>query len=158
MSRTVKILPARPEDVWAVLANARTYSYWVVGAQRIRGVEGDWPTPGSRFFHAVGIGPLRVKDWTRSTEAVPERRLVMHARMWPFGSARVEIDLAPAPRGTRVTMVEMPVRGPVDIVYNRVLDHMVHLRNVVTLRRLGTLAARRRSAIIRYETRGGRAA
>ncbi|HVE98812.1 MAG TPA: SRPBCC family protein [Mycobacteriales bacterium] len=143
MSLTSVIVAARPEDVWAVLANPRTYPRWVVGAQRIRGIEGDWPTPGSRFFHAVGFGPFRTKDWTRSLEEVTGRRLVMHARMWPFGSARVEVELEEVEHGTRITMAESPVRGPVEVVYNRLLDRLIHLRNVVSLRRLGVLAARR---------------
>jgi uncharacterized protein YndB with AHSA1/START domain len=144
MSRTEMVLRAPAEDVWAVLAEPRTYPRWVVGARRIRGVEGDWPSPGSRFFHQVGFGPAHVNDWTRSIEAVPGRRLVMHARMWPVGSARVEIDLESlGDDATRVTMVETPVRGPVDIVYNRVLDGVVDWRNAVSLRRLGAIAARR---------------
>ena len=145
MSRTHVVVPAPVDDVWAVLAEPRTYPRWVVGARRIRGVEGRWPEAGSRFFHEVGFGVLHVKDWTRSLEAVPGRRLVMHARMWPVGSARVEVDLEPVGEGaTRVTIVEVPERGPVDIVYNPLLDRAVHWRNVVSLRRLGALAARRR--------------
>ena len=150
MSRTVMVLRAPAEDIWAVLAEPRTYPRWVVGARHIRGVEGRWPSPGSRFFHQVGFGPFTVKDWTRSTEELPGRRLVMHARMWPFGSARVAVDLEPlGDDATRVTMVETPVRGPVDIVYNRFLDALVDWRNAVSLRRLGAIAARRR----RYRTR-----
>ena len=146
------VLRAPIDDVWAVLAEPRTYPRWVVGARHIRGVEGDWPSPGSRFFHQVGFGPFHVKDWTRSTEVLPGRRLVMHARMWPFGSARVEIDLeSVSDDATRVVMVETPVRGPLDIVYNRVLDALVDWRNAVSLRRLGGLAARRS----RYRARAG---
>ena len=32
--------PARPEQIWAVLADGWTYAAWVVGASRIRAVEG----------------------------------------------------------------------------------------------------------------------
>ena len=53
---------ATPADVFAVLADGWLYPSWVVGASRVRGVDGTWPQPGSRIHHSVGVWPLLIDD------------------------------------------------------------------------------------------------
>src|SRR5215204_4108560 len=112
MARTTIHVGVPPEAVFAILADPYSYDHWVVGCKRIRGVEGSWPEPGSLFHHAVGLGPITVKDSTSATESAPPTRLVLRARARPTGVARVELDLAALDGGTEVTITEVPVEGP----------------------------------------------
>lgn len=142
MARTTTQIAASPARVFTVLADPWSYPRWVVGCKQIRGVEGDWPAPGSTFHHAVGMGPLTVHDSTTVTEARPGARLVLRARARPTGVARVEVDLAPRDGGTQVTITEVPVEGPPALLHNPVQDWLIDRRNREGLRRLKQLAER----------------
>jgi uncharacterized protein YndB with AHSA1/START domain len=147
MARTEAVIPAPPEDVFAVLADPRSYGDWVVGSQTIRGVEGDWPSLGSRFHHRVGVGPLTIADHTEVLEVDPPRRLLLDARAQPLGRAHVLLELTPQNGVTRVTMTETPGDRKSRLVAgNRVGDALIGLRNTVSLRRLARLATERRAA------------
>ena len=62
------------ERVFEVVSDPRTYPDWLVGAQEIRSVDEDWPQPGSRFHHRVGlVGPLTIPDSTSSVEVEARR-------------------------------------------------------------------------------------
>lgn len=144
-------MDATPEQVWAVLADAPSYGNFVVGSRRIRSADPEWPEPGSTLHHCVGIGPLTIRDSTTSLEAVPPRRLVIHARFRPLGSARVEFRLAHARTGTEVVMTETLAGGPWNLPIARPLVHgLVAVRNREVLRRLRRLA-RRRATNVRPE-------
>ena len=79
-----------PADVvWAVLADGWLYANWVVGASRIRDVEPDWPRPASRLHHSFGVWPALIDDHTQVLTADQGRMLVLKARRWPAGEARV---------------------------------------------------------------------
>jgi uncharacterized protein YndB with AHSA1/START domain len=140
MAKNSLTIDAPPADVWAVLADARTYEHWVVGCDDIRGVEGDWPAVGSRFFHTVGVGPVKTKDNTAVVECEPDRRLVLEARARPAGVARVIFTLeqvdGDASIGTNVTIEEFPVKGVAKVIDNPIQDGLIKVRNVETLRRL----------------------
>jgi hypothetical protein len=99
-------------------------------------VEGDWPAAGSRFFHTVGVGPIKTKDNTKVIEVEPGRRLVLEARARPAGVAKVIFTLHPVDGGTEVEIEEYPVRGVAKAIHNPVQDGLIKLRNVETLRRL----------------------
>lgn len=75
-------------------------------------VENDWPEQGIRLFHATGVWPVVVRDESVVERAEPDRILVLTVRGWPFGEARVVIDLVAEGAGTRVTMSETPTSGP----------------------------------------------
>src|SRR3954451_21888989 len=51
-------MDAPPDEVFAVLADARSYGEWVVGSKDVRAADPGFPAPGSRFPHSVGLGPL----------------------------------------------------------------------------------------------------
>jgi uncharacterized protein YndB with AHSA1/START domain len=136
VSCTERTIPATPEQIWAVLANAMSYDRWVVGAKNIRTADGTWPEPGSALHHTVGFGPLTLNDNTKVLEAEPPRRLVMEARGRPMGIARIEVRLEPEGSGTKVTMIEDAVRPAPVKAMNPALNPLIHSRNVETLRRL----------------------
>jgi len=143
VAEVVRIIPAPRAAVFAVLADPYTYPDWVVGAQRIRSVEGDWPEPGATFHHVVGMFPLRLRDSTSVVEVDEERCLVLEARARPMGRARVELCLEDTPGGTRVTMIEYPVSGPATLAPSVVVEPSIRKRNHVTLERLEDVVKRR---------------
>ena len=143
MSRTVALIPASPERIWAVLADPGSYGYWVVGSDTIRDADGGWPQPGTKIHHRVGAGPFKLNDDTRVVEAQAPRHLVLHARARPFGTARVELRLSPEGTSTRVVMIEDPGDRFSRLLHNPLTDRLLHRRNETALRRLNELATAR---------------
>ncbi len=135
-------MPVAPEAVWAALADAGGYGYWVVGSKLIRDVDPHWPAAGSRFHHTVGVGPLQVDDHTVSLEAEPPRLLRMRAKARPLGTAIVTLTLEPEAGGTRVQMRENPAGLTALLGLNPLVQLLVHLRNAESLMRLEELALR----------------
>ncbi|GGI09771.1 SRPBCC family protein [Egicoccus halophilus] len=136
MPEVVRIIPASRDAVFEALSRPENYPRWVVGAQRIRAVEGDWPQEGSTFHHVVGAFPLRLKDSTSVVTMVPDEQLVLEARGRPLGRATVELHLEEVPGGTRVRMVEFPISGPGRFLPSFVLGPSIRQRNEVSLQRL----------------------
>jgi uncharacterized protein YndB with AHSA1/START domain len=136
-------VPHARAAVFAVLADPESYARWVVGSQRIRDVEGNWPEPGAVFHHVVGVWPLRLRDSTEVVEAVPDTRLVLEARARPLGRARVELELHGQDGTTRVVMRETPISGPARLVPRPLLDPVTRRRNERSLDRLRRLVERR---------------
>jgi uncharacterized protein YndB with AHSA1/START domain len=142
MARTSIHVSAPPEAVFAVLSDPYTYEHWVVGCKQIRGVEGAWPEQGSTFHHAVGIGPITVKDATTVVDVDAPYRLVLRARARPTGVARVQIAVDAQGDGSEVTIAEVPIEGPPAVLHNPVQDWLIDRRNREALRRLKQLAER----------------
>ncbi|MDP9347073.1 MAG: SRPBCC family protein [Actinomycetota bacterium] len=140
MARNVALLPVTPERIWAVLSDPAGYGYWVVGPDTIRDADGGWPQPGTKIHHRVGAGPLKLNDDTQVVEADAQRRLVLHARARPFGTARVELQLVPEGTSTRVVMIEGPGDRLSRLLHNPLTDRVMHRRNEVALRRLTELS------------------
>ncbi|KQO64988.1 SRPBCC family protein [Curtobacterium sp. Leaf261] len=135
-----RVVKTPPETVFAVLAEGWLFPSWVVGASRMRGVEGDWPAVDSRIHHSFGVWPFVVDDTTSVTEWDPPRRAVFTPRGWPLGEARVVIDVEPHRRGCLVRMEERAVKGPGTLLPDVVMSALVQVRNGEALRRLGWLA------------------
>ena len=112
MSTTSRPISATPEQVWSVLADGWLYPLFVVGASRMRDVDDTWPAVGSLLHHSVGTWPLLIDDTTEVLEVEEDRRIVLKARGWPMGEARVEISLRPTADATVVTIVENATAGP----------------------------------------------
>jgi uncharacterized protein YndB with AHSA1/START domain len=135
---TVDVEPAR---VWEVLADPQSYGYWVVGSKEIRGSEGGFPAPGSRFHHKVGFGPLTIADHTKVEAADPPRHLRLRAKARPLGTAIVDLTMRPdGPGRTHIEMVEDPADPLTKLVFNPLTHLLVRGRNVESLRRLKELA------------------
>jgi uncharacterized protein YndB with AHSA1/START domain len=132
-----------PATIWAVLSDGWLYPLWVVGATHMRDVDDAWPAVGSRLHHSVGAWPLQLSDSTVVVASEPERRLVLEARAWPAGTARVVITIETAPSGCRVRMAEEAASGIGWFVPSLVQAPFVLTRNREALHRLADLAEHR---------------
>lgn len=131
---------ASPEAVWAVVADGWTYAAWVVGASRIRAVDGGWPARGSRIHHSVGSWPLVLSDETEVTRVEPGRLVRLQAKTRPFGEAFVELEVEPEGDGSRLTMREDATHGPARFLPYPVRKLALAPRNAETLHRLALIA------------------
>jgi uncharacterized protein YndB with AHSA1/START domain len=145
MAEVSRRIDASPEEVFARLSDPYTYPRWVVGAQRIRRVEGAWPEIGAVFHHVIGVWPLRRRDNTEVVGVETDTMLALEARARPAGRAHVEFELrAAGPGGTVVHMREEPVTGPARFIPERVLTPLIVARNTLTLKRLDDVVHGRR--------------
>ncbi len=133
-------LNCSPEQVFAVLNDGWMYPLWVVGASRMRDVDDGWPAPGTKLHHSFGVWPALIDDSTEVLEIEPGKRLVLEARGWPVGKARVEISVRPNGNGSLVTIAEDATGGPARLVPESIRQASIDFRNRETLRRLGYLA------------------
>ncbi len=127
-------VPAPPDAVFAVLSDPTTYPEWLVGAQRIRQVDDDFPSEGSSFDHEVGPGSaVTIADDSEVRVSDAPSRLELEVHAGPLKGV-AEFELERLADGTLVTLRErltgslepaMPLlRGP------------IFLRNRVSLDRL----------------------
>ena len=143
MATNSRIVHATPEAVWDVLADGWLYPLWVVGASRMREVDGHWPQVGARLHHSVGSWPLLLDDETEVVAVVPGSSLTLHAKARPTGIAEVTMRLEPVGAETRVVMEEDAHSGPGRLVPKPLRDVPLTWRNVESLRRLAYVAERR---------------
>lgn len=139
VSRNVRVLKCTPEDVFRVLDNGWLYPSWVVGASRMREVDDSWPNVGSWLYHSVGTWPLLINDATVVEEYESPQRMVLRAKGWPLGEARVLIDVKPRGNNSVVRIWEEAIEGPARMV-PAVSDLLLRWRNEETLHRLAYLA------------------
>jgi uncharacterized protein YndB with AHSA1/START domain len=144
MTEVTRFVDAPAAQIFATLADGWTYPLWVVGASHMRAVDPTFPGVGSRLHHSVGIWPLLLDDTTEVVEVEPDRRLVLHARAWPTGTARIELELVPAPGGTTVRMVETASSGPATLVPGPVQSLILVPRNREALARLDDVVRNRK--------------
>ncbi|HEV7773738.1 MAG TPA: SRPBCC domain-containing protein [Conexibacter sp.] len=142
MATNERFMPVPPEAVWDALADAGGYGYWVVGSREIRDADANWPEPGSRFHHTVGVGPLKVSDHTESLEAQRPRLLRIRAKARPLGTAKVTLTMTPLNGGTRVRMTENPDGLTSWLTLNPLMQLLTKGRNAESLMRLEELALR----------------
>ena len=128
------------KQVWDVLGDGWLYPLWVVGASRIRDVDDGWPAEGRKLHHSFGVWPLVIDDTTEVVEIQPDQRIVLEARGWPVGTARVEITVQPDGNGSLVSIAEDVSGGPGQLVPQPVRVAAMDIRNKETLRRLAYLA------------------
>ncbi|HET6877911.1 MAG TPA: SRPBCC family protein [Jatrophihabitans sp.] len=144
MATNKQRINASPHRVFEVLADGWSYSNWVVGTSHMMAVEPEWPQARSRLFHATGVWPLTLRDETVVDEVEPDRLLALTARGWPLGEATIRLELEDdGDGGCIVTMQEVPTAGSARLMHNKLVDGMLRVRNVESLRRLAGLAERR---------------
>jgi uncharacterized protein YndB with AHSA1/START domain len=134
-----------PEEVFAVLNDGWTYPLWVVGASRMRDVDEGWPATGTKLHHSFGVWPLLIDDSTEVLEIEPGKRLVLEARGWPIGKAKVEITVEADGEGALVSIAEDATGGPAQLVPEPIRQSTIDFRNRETLRRLGYVAEGRQN-------------
>lgn len=144
MATNQRLIHATPEKVWEVMSDGWLYPVWVVGASRMRDVDETWPAVGARLHHSVGVWPALVNDYTQVRESEPRARLVLRARVWPYGQAVVHIDLRPCPEGTEVVIREKIEKGPTAYLPGPLEGLGMKWRNSETLRRLAFIVERSR--------------
>lgn len=132
--------------VWEVLADGWTYSQWVVGNSRMRAVDADWPAPGTRILHSIGLWPAVIDDETVVLSCIPQQELVLLAKLGPAGAARIALRLSDIDGGCRVEMAEVAVEGPMKFVPDRVQLTGFWPRNRESTWRLANLAEHREPA------------
>ena len=106
----------------------------------MRDVDNGWPAPGTKLHHSFGIWPLVIDDTTEVLEIEPDRRLVLEARGWPVGKARVEITVQPDGDDSLVSIAEDVTEGPARLVPEPIRLAGMDVRNRESLRRLAYLA------------------
>jgi uncharacterized protein YndB with AHSA1/START domain len=143
MPTNQRFMPVPPAAVWDALADPGGYGYWVPGSKVIRDADPDWPSPGSKFHHTVGVGPFEVSDHTEALDARPPQLLRIRAKGRPLGTATVTMEMTPHDGGTLVRMTESP-DGPATLLnLNPLFWLATKARNAESLMRLEELAARR---------------
>ena len=142
MSEVRRTIHADPEAVWAVLADPTTYPDWLVGAQVIRDVDGEFPKPGSDFHHSVGASEdLALPDRTTALEADRPNLLKLKVRARPFFEGVVEFRLLATKAGTELVVHEEPI-GPLRFAAP-VLRPLITARNAKSLEKLRDLVESR---------------
>jgi hypothetical protein len=132
---------APAQAVWDVLADGWFYATWVVGASRVRGVDDSWPAVGARIHHSFGVWPAVISDTTHVLSSTAPTELVLRAKGWPAGEAKVVITVTPAGgESCTVAMAEDAVTGPGTLMPRPLRQLAIGPRNVEALRRLAYLA------------------
>jgi carbon monoxide dehydrogenase subunit G len=128
-----------PAAVWAVLCDGERYAEWVVGTQRIRSADGDWPAVGSTIHFDFGIGPITFSDRVVVRVCEPPRRLELEAHAGALGTARIAIEVMAWGADTLVVVDEHPLRGIGGALHSVPNDVLIHLRNRRMLRNLSRI-------------------
>jgi len=136
MAFACREIAASPAEVYAVLIDPRTYPSWLAGAREIRGVDAEWPAPGSRFHHRVQFGPLTLADSTQMIETQTDECIQLAVRARPFISAVVTFRLLGDDRRCMVSFEEEPRLRIIGNLVRPVLDPTTHVRNHHSLKRL----------------------
>jgi uncharacterized protein YndB with AHSA1/START domain len=141
MASIERLISAGPHEVFQVLRNPRAIGHIVVGTRRVRRFDPAWPETGTTLHHSVGALPFVVRDSTVVKECVADQRLVLEARMRPFGVFVATFELRPEGDGCRVTVDEEVVGGLLSVgVLRPVVHQLIKLRNAELARRLARLA------------------
>jgi uncharacterized protein YndB with AHSA1/START domain len=136
---------ASAADAFAVLIDPETYPRWLVGAKQIRDVDAGWPSPGSRFHHVVGAGPMQIPDNTEVLAIEPGRMLKLKVRARPFVSAEATFTVVgDADDSGRcvVSLQEEPTVRWLGNLVRPVMDPSIHVRNHKSLEHLAAVVER----------------
>ncbi len=138
-------IDASRDDVFNAISNPTTYPEWLVGTQRIRHVDGEFPKPGTKFDHSVGpTENITADDDTKAMEVQGHRRLLLEVHIGPFHG---EVEFTLNKRGdnsTEVRMRECPI-GPFAVI-TPVMRPILAARNRASLHKLAQLLERSHAA------------
>lgn len=144
MTATVeREIAAGRERIVEILSDGWNYPTWVVGACRMRRVDGHWPQQGARLHHSVGVWPLVIDDSTDVVENALPDRLVLRARASVFGRAQITLEVESlGNRRCRVRMSEQVMDHLGKALPTMITDPPIVWRNTEVLGRLDALATR----------------
>ncbi|MEX2293921.1 MAG: SRPBCC family protein [Acidimicrobiales bacterium] len=143
MATTRLDIGAPIHEVFAALADGRTYADWVVGAKTIRAVDDGFPAVGTRLHHSVGAGTATIDDITEVVECDPPHHLALRASVGSLGQAVIVFDLKSMGTSTSIAMYERPVGDALPTKVGRRADRLLEVRNAETLWRLKVLVEQR---------------
>ena len=146
MAHNSREIDASPREVFAVLADPWTYPEWLVGTVDVRDVDHNWPSPGSRFHHTVGVRPLVILDVTEVREVEPGRSIVLSVRARPVVAAEVSFRLVGDDDRCVVSVEEEPSLRILGNLVRPAMDPIIHVRNHHSLRRLERVVLARRAS------------
>jgi len=89
------------------------------------------------------VGPLGIRDTTEVIESRRPKRLVLEVRTRPVVVARTELSLAAHGDGTWLTIRESPFGGLLGRFAGPLLEPLLAVRNLESLRRLRRMAEQR---------------
>ena len=138
MSYNSREIDADADTVFAVLSDPHTYPAWLVGNAEVSAVDADWPRPGSRFHHRVGVWPFTIADSTQLAEVEPGRLLRLNVRARPLIRAVATFRLLGDGERTTVSLEEEPAMRWLGAFVRPLVDPLTHLRNHASLRRLAS--------------------
>lgn len=149
-------IKASIEKVFAVLSDPWSYAYWVVGSDKIREADAEWPEIGAEFKHTVGVWPFKTRDHSYVEEVKQPTTLQLRVKARPFVTARVWMDLTKNGSGTHVAMYESAADPLSKLALNRITQPLVKLRNDQALRRLRDLAEGKKPIPTPAESKAGK--
>lgn len=146
MAENTVWVPASPEDCWSIVADARGYAFWVIGADDVEHFDGDWPDQGATFHHAQGAKPVRLHDTTSVLACDPPRRLELEVRARPLFVGIVTLTFTPRDGGTDITINERATGGLAGLIPDVAASPLIAMRNAESVRRLAAMAWARATA------------
>ncbi len=147
MAFTAREIDAPAADVFAVLADPETYPDWLIGASQIRDHDHNWPSPGAKFHHMVGVKPFVLADSTEVIDVEPDRRLHLRVRARPLVVADAIFELVGDDERCVVTLEEKPAFRPFTDLLRPLVDPLIHARNHRSLRRLAEVVEGHRASV-----------
>lgn len=144
MARNQRTISATQREIFEVLLDANAYTDWVVGAQKTRDVDEDWPAPGSSFHHKLADSSGGVKDRTTIVDIDEPRSITLKAYARPLGAADVRIDVNEIDGTCLVVIHESVVKTSKLRLLNPLIEPLIFLRNIEGLRRLEKLVVKRK--------------
>ena len=139
------IVPAPPEDVFALLSDTARYSEWVTGTEAVTRTDGP-ASEGSTYDEVNPIlGPWKANTHWRVVEHEPPRRTVHSTGDIPLSSHfEVVIEVAPEGDASRVTVKLRgePALGPIGAVFASLMKGQVNRDNRRSVEDFAELATR----------------
>ena len=139
------IVPAPPQDVFALLSDTARYSEWVTGTEAVTRTDGP-ASEGSTYDEVNPIlGPWKANTHWRVVEHEPPRRSVHSTGDLPLSSHfEVVMEVAPEGDASRValTLRGEPTLGPIGAVFASLMKGQVNRDNRRSVEDFAELATR----------------
>jgi carbon monoxide dehydrogenase subunit G len=139
------IVPASPEDVFALLSDTARYSEWVTGTDAVTRTDGP-ASEGSTYDEVNAIlGPWKADTHWRVVEHEAPRRSVHSTGDIPLSSHfEVVMEVAPEGDASRVTLTLRgePALGPIGAVFASLMKGQVNRDNRRSVEDFAELATR----------------